>query len=81
MVAAKDIAGASHIGGKLVDFVERAIDRRPAEILLPQVADDEIVGFAVAELGKFQVDPADPESLPLQTADEMAADEPAGPAN
>jgi hypothetical protein len=81
MVTREDIAGAAHIGGKLVDFVERAIDRRPAEILLPEVADDEIVGLAVAELRKFQVDPANPEPFLLQAADEMAADESAGPAN
>ena len=81
VVAGEDIAGAAHIGGKLVDFIEPPIDRHAAEILLPEVADDKIVSLAVAKFGKFEIDAADPKTLALQTADDMAADESAGSAN
>jgi hypothetical protein len=81
VVAGEDVAGTPHIGGQLIDFVERPIDHRAAELLAPQVADDEIVRLAVAEFRKFQIDPADPEALSFQATDEMAADEPARSAN
>ena len=81
VVAGEDIAGAAHVSGKLIQLIEPAIDYSLADILTPQIADDEIVGLGVAELGKLKIDPANPETLGLQVADQMIADEPAGPAD
>lgn len=81
VVAREDISGSAHVGRQLVQLVEPAIDRGAAVIGTPEVADDEIVGLGVAEFGKLEIDPADPEAFTLQAADQVTADEPAGPAD
>jgi len=52
-----------------------------ADILAPQIADDEIVGLGRAEFRKLEIDTADPEAFAFQAADQMTADEPAGAAD
>jgi hypothetical protein len=37
-------------------------------------------GVGLRELGRFQIDPASPKPIVFQSFDEMAADEPSGPA-
>ena len=81
VLAGKDVAGAAHVGGKLIDLVEAAVDNCPTKALIPQVAHYEIIGFRLREFMKFQVQPAYPEPVALQSSDKMAADEPAGPAH
>src|SRR4051794_5378554 len=81
IVADEEVAGAAHIGGELVDFVKPAIDDGVAEIRVAQVADDEIIGLSFSELGKFQVDPTDPEAFMLQAARQMAANKPTSTAD
>jgi len=81
VIAGEDIAGAAHVGGELIDLIEAAIDGRAGEIQEPQVPDDEIVGLGIPEFGKLQIAAADPETFTLQAANQMTADEPAGPAD
>ena len=81
VLAGEDIAGAAHVGGELIDLIELAVDDGRADILLAQVADDEIVGFGLGEFRIFQIDAADPEAFTLQPLDQMAGDKTASAAN
>ena len=75
VLAGEDVAGAAHVGGELVDLVEAPIDDGVAESGVAQVADDEVVGLGLGELGEFQVHAADPEAFMLEAAHQVAADE------
>ena len=50
MLAGENIAGAAHVGGKLIDLVKTAIDHMPHEIRIAQVADHEVVGLRLRVL-------------------------------
>ena len=65
MLAGKNIAGAAHIGGELIDFVEAAVDDSAAKALISQIADHEIIGFSLGKFLKFQVHAAHPEPVML----------------
>ena len=43
MLAGEDVAGASHVGGELVDLVEPAVDD-VGRSKVAQIADDEVIG-------------------------------------
>src|SRR3954470_18543236 len=81
MFAGEDVARAAHVGGQLVDLVEAAVDHLAAQLLLAQVADDEVVRLGGREGGELEVDTANPEALALEAAHKMAADESPGAAN
>ena len=81
VLAGEDVAGAAHVGGELIDFIEFPIDHRRADILLAQIADDEIIGLRLGEFRIFQVDAADPEAFAFQTLHHVAGDKAAGAAN
>src|SRR6516165_8319044 len=81
VLASKNIAGATHICGKLIDLIESAVYDSPAKSLIPQVTHHEIVSSRIREVVKFQIYPANPKSIVLQPFDQMAADEPTGPAD
>ena len=69
VLAGEDVAGAAHVGGELVDLVEAPIDRLAAQTSrIAQVADEEIVGLGLGELGILEVDAADPEALRASAA-------------
>src|SRR5260370_38948616 len=75
MLAGKDVTGAAHIRGELINLIKAAVDDSAAESGIPQIADDEIIGFALREFMKLQVDTPDPVSIALQPFYQVAADE------
>jgi hypothetical protein len=81
MLTGEYIAGATHVCGKLIDLIESAVHDGATKSLVPQVAHHEIVGVGLRELVKFQIYPANPKPVILQSFDKMAADEPAGAAD
>jgi hypothetical protein len=81
MLAGENIAGAAHVGGELIDFIKSAVHHGATKSLISQVAYDEIVGVGLGELMKFQIDPANPKSVLLESLHEMAADESTSPAD
>ena len=67
VLAGEDIAGPSHVGGELINFVKATIDDMFHEVLVAKVADDKVIGLGLAEAGKLEVVPA-PRSLPASNA-------------
>jgi hypothetical protein len=65
----------------LIDFIKSAVHDGATKSLIPQVAYDEIVGVGLGELMKFQIDPANPKSVLLESLHEMATDESTGSAD
>jgi 2-keto-3-deoxy-L-rhamnonate aldolase RhmA len=63
--AGKDVTSATHVGSELIHLVEAAVDNGAAGALVPQVADDKVVGFGLREFVKFQINAAHPEALAL----------------
>jgi len=53
MLAGKDVTGAAHIRGELIDLIKAAVDDSAAESGIPQIAHDEIIGFALREFMKL----------------------------
>jgi hypothetical protein len=45
MFASENIAGAAHVGRKLINLIETRIHDGSAKILIAKIADDEVVGF------------------------------------
>ena len=78
--AGEDVAGPAHVGGKLVDFIEAFIYDGATQILVAQIADDEVICLSFGVFVELQIHAADPEALPLQSLDKMAADKTAGAA-
>jgi hypothetical protein len=74
VLAGEDVAGAAHVGGKLVDFIETAVDDLAAEGGVAEVSDYEIVGRRVGKLRELQIDAPHPEPIRLQAPDEVAPD-------
>jgi len=73
VLTGEDIAGATHIGSKLIDLIESAIDHGTASTLIPQIRNDEIVGYRFCEWWIFEIDASDPEALAIQTLHKMTA--------
>jgi hypothetical protein len=74
MNAGEDVPGAAHVGGELIHLVEAPVHDPPAQILLAQIADDEIVGNGFPELGKLQIHAPHPVAFILQPSDHVTAD-------
>src|SRR5262249_13594431 len=79
--SSKDIAGPSHIGGKLINFVKAPINHVFYEGLVAEIADDKIVRLRLGEAWELEIGAPHPEALLLQAAHEMMTDEAAGPAD
>jgi hypothetical protein len=47
VLASKDLARTAHVGGQLIHLVKTAVDDPVARALIPQVANNEIVGFGL----------------------------------
>ncbi len=75
MFAGKDVAGAAHVRGQLVNLVESPVGDLAAKFLITKIADGKIVGLGVGERREFQVDAAYPEAFPLETLDQVTANE------
>jgi hypothetical protein len=78
VLASKDVTGTAHIGGELINLIKAAVDDSAAESGIPQIANDEIIGFALRELMKLQVDTPHPIPITLQPFYQVAPDEAAG---
>src|SRR5215469_2329052 len=79
MLTHKDVAGATHIRGELINFVKAAVDDQATKILAPQIADYKIISFSFRKFRKLQVNAAHPQPVALEPPDQMATDESAGP--
>src|SRR5260370_37122844 len=75
VLAGEDVTGHSHIRGELINLSKAAVDDSGAESGIPQIADDKIIGFALREFMKLQVDTPHPVSIALQPFYQVAADE------
>jgi hypothetical protein len=80
MLTGENIASATHICSKLIDVIESAVHNGATKSLVPQVTHYEIVGGSLREFMKFQINPANPKPIVLQTFDKMTADEASSPA-
>ena len=81
VLAGEDIAGPSHVGGELINFVKAPIDHVFHKVLVAKIADDKIIRLGLAEARELEVGAAHPEAFSLQTPHEMMTDEAAGPAH
>ena len=63
MLAGEDVAGPSHVGGNLIDFVEAPIDHLPHKIRIAKVTDQKIVRFGFAKARKLAICASNPEAL------------------
>ena len=77
----EDVAGSPHVGGKLIDFIEAAVDHMPHEIGITKVTDHEVIGLCLAETWKLEIGASDPKAFPLEPPDKMVTDEATCPAD
>jgi hypothetical protein len=75
VLAGENIAGSSHVGSKLINFVKAAVNDMSYERLVPKVADDEIIGICLAEPRIFEVGATHPKALLLQAPHKVMANE------
>ena len=80
VVPAEHVLRPSHVGGKLVNLVEPAVERRPAGRRVPEVPQQELVRRRRAKLVLLDVHPADPVPLQLEPLHQVAPDEAPCPA-
>ena len=80
MISGKDIAGAAHIGGKLIHLVD-AVEHLAREDRIAQIAAKKLIGRGRAKFVLFDIDAAHPKPLGAQPLDQVAADEAACPVN
>jgi hypothetical protein len=81
VLTGEDITGSAHIGRKLIDLIETAVDHMSHEIWVTQVADHEIIGLGLAEPRELEIGASHPEAFTLEPFDKMVADETTGPAH
>jgi hypothetical protein len=74
VLAGEDIAGTTHVGRQLVNFIEIAIYYAMDGILLAQVGDNEVVCFGLGVFVKLEVHTTHPKTFTLEALDQMAAD-------
>jgi hypothetical protein len=77
MFARKDIAGPTHVSGKLIDLFD-SLHNFADYGRIAQVAKDELIGVGFGELVAFYINAADPKAFGLKSFDKMTADETAG---
>src|SRR5271170_3301660 len=79
ILAGENKSGAAHIGSELIDLIEPLIDYLTAKISVAQIADRQVVCFALRIFTEFQIDAAYPKAVLLQPLDQVPADEAPGP--
>ena len=77
VLTGEDVAGAAHVSGELIDFVD-VLDHGASEILVAQIAENELVGVCGAVFMLFDIDATDPKAFGFESFDEVAADEATG---
>ena len=77
----EDVAGSPHVGRKLIDFIEAAVDHMPHEVGIAKIADHEVISFSLTETREFEIGTSDPKAFPLEPPDKMVTDEATGPAD
>ena len=70
-----DVADAAHVGREVVNFVNAAARGQQAIFNLAQVENFHLVGGAGFVFRKFEVGAAHPVAVPLQTFNQVVADE------
>src|SRR5690606_20371899 len=70
----ENVPGATHVSGKLVDFIN-SLNNIPDDYRIPKVTNDEFVSRRFCVFVVFQINSSYPESFLLQSLDEMAPDE------
>ena len=55
VLAGKDVTGAAHIRGELINFIKSAVDDSAAEAGIPQIANDEIIGFELIDVDDAEI--------------------------
>ena len=78
VLAGKDVTGAAHVGGKLVNFIEASVDDLAAKGRVAKIRDDKVVRFGLVKLRIFEIHAADPKALALKPLDQVMADKPSG---
>jgi hypothetical protein len=81
MIPGKDIAGATHIGSKLINFVKVLIEHMSDKALISKVTSYKIIGGGVVEPRILEVDTAHPKLFFLQSPHQVVTNEPAGSAD
>jgi len=74
VLADENVSGTAHVGGKLINLIEPAIQDRPGVFRIAQVRDKKIVGRGFGEFGKLEIHAADPVAFPLEPPDDMRPD-------
>src|SRR5262249_41196010 len=77
----EDVTGSAHIGRKLIDLVEAAVDHMMHEVWVTKVADHEVISLGLAEPWELEISASHPEAFALEPLDKMVTDEPTGPAH
>jgi len=75
VLAHEDEPGAPHVGRQLVNLVKPSVDRVPAEIGIPEIPDEEVVGFGQGKLVALEIHAPNPKALGLQPLDQVASNE------
>jgi hypothetical protein len=81
VLAGKNVTSAAHIGGKLVDFIEAAVNQMLHKIGIAEIANHEVVGLCLAIARVLKVSAANPESVSPESTYEMVRDESSGSAD
>jgi hypothetical protein len=75
----EDVAGSSHVGCELINFIEAAVDHLSHKVGIAKVADREVIGFCLTETWEFEIGSSDPKAFPLEPPYKMVTDEATGP--
>jgi hypothetical protein len=81
IVSGENISGSAHICCELINFIEASINDFANGDSVTQVANHKVVSVCLGELGKFQVNAADPEAVAFEALHEVATYETAGSAH
>ena len=65
MLTGENVSCSAHVGSKLIDFGETPVDHLSAELRVPQITDDKVVGFRLRESIEYQINTADPKPVML----------------
>jgi len=80
VLTGEDIPGAAHVSSELINLVD-VLDDGAREVLIAQVADDELVGGRIGVFVSFEVHRSDPKVLSFEAFNQVAADKAAGAVN
>src|SRR5262249_12443500 len=77
----EDVTGPAHIGRKLIDLIEAAVDQLFHEGWVTPVSGHEIISLGLAEPRELEIGASHPEAFALEPFDKVVADETTGPAH